>query len=673
MYLKLNKMNRIITHLLIAVTIFFACESGSKKTDVNSPNGQISVKIFEEDGQLMYSVAENGTPLINASKLGLRFKEHSPLGEKVKIISTENRSFNETWEQPWGEKRLIENRYEELAVKVKELGDEGKEMTLRMRVFNDGLGFRYEIPAQNGLDSITIMDEITQFALPTLDKAWWIPAYSENYYESVYRYTPINQIDTICLPMTIETIGGKYLAIHEANLTDYAAMNLYCEGESTLRCDLAPWSTGEKVFTKAPFVSPWRTVLIANQPGDLITSYLILNLNEPCAINDISWIEPQRYVGIWWGMHMEKYTWHMGPKHGATTENTKKYIDFAAKHGFGGVLVEGWNYGWEYNWTTEGHKFNFTTPYPDFDINEITEYGHSKGVRLIGHHETGGATKNYEEQMEEAFAMYQRLGIRSVKTGYVSNRLDGVERHSSQYGVRHNRKVIETAAKYQIMVNIHEPVVQTGLRRTYPNLMAQEGVRGQEYNAWSADGGNKPDHLTIIPFTRGLAGPIDFTPGIFNFKNTAYPNTRVQTTLAKQLALYVTIYSPLQMAADLPENYEGHPALKFIENVPVNWDVTKVLDAKIGDYLTIVRKDRNSNEWFLGSITDENSLVKSFNLDFLDPNLTYTAQIYRDGEDADWASNPTSISIEEMEVRSTDRLHFRLATSGGVAIRFVPY
>jgi len=369
---------------------------------------------------------------------------------------------------------------------------------------------------------------------------------------------------------------------------------------------------------------------------------------------------------------MEKYTWHMGPKHGATTENTKKYIDFAAKHGFGGVLVEGWNYGWENNWTSEGHKFNFTTPYPDFDIEEITQYGHSKGIGLIGHHETGGATKNYEAQMEAAFALYNELGVHAVKTGYVSNRLDGKERHSSQYGVRHNRKVIETAAKYQIMVNIHEPVVQTGLRRTYPNLMAQEGVRGQEYNAWSPDGGNKPDHLTIIPFTRGLAGPIDFTPGIFNFENPVYPNTRVQTTLAKQLALYVTIYSPLQMAADLPENYEGHPALKFIENVPVNWDVTKVLDAKIGDYITVVRKDRNSDEWFLGSITDEQSRNMEYLLDFLDPNLTYTALIYRDGDNANWENNPTSIQIDEKKVTSGDVLNYRLATSGGLAIRFIP-
>ena len=516
------------------------------------------------------------------------------------------------------------------------------------------------------------MDEITEFKLPTIDMAWWTAIYSEEYYEAITKFTPVNQMDTVCLPLTIETQSGKYLAIHEANLTDYAAMNLYCADSTTLTCDLTPWKTGEKVFVNAPFVTPWRMVIVADKPGDLITSYIELNLNEPCKIDDLSWIEPGKYVGIWWGMHMQKYTWHMGPKHGATTENTKKYIDFAAKHGFKGVLVEGWNEGWENDWTKEGDLFNFTKPYPDFDIKYLTDYANEKGVRLIGHHETGGATQNYEAQMEEAFAMYNKLGIRSVKTGYVGSRLDGMERHSSQYGIRHFRKVIETAAKYQISIDNHEPAMPSGLRRTYPNLMTQEGVRGQEYNAWSADGGNKPEHLTIIPFTRGLAGPIDFTPGIFNFENPVNPKTRVQTTIAKQLALYVVIYSPLQMAADLPENYEGNPALKFIEDVPVNWDITKVLNAKIGDFITTVRKDRNSNEWYLGSITDENSRFVNINLDFLEKDQVYMAEIYRDGDDADWVSNPTSIKIEKREVKSSDNLYFKLATSGGLAIRFYP-
>jgi alpha-glucosidase len=668
----MNNKTTLFTALILIILTMACLQENKDSYKVSSPNGRTQLTVFTNNGHLYYRVDSDNETVLNDSKLGLQFKNHSALGQAVKITGTERTSFNETWEQPWGEKRLIENRYEELLVKVRETTAENKEMQLRVRVFNDGFGFRYEIPGQAGVNEMIIMDEITEFNLPTIDSAWWIPAYTEEFYESITRFTPVNEMDTVCVPLTIETQNGKYLAIHEANLTNYAAMNLYCTGGSTLRSDLTPWSTGEKVFAEAPFVSPWRVVMIANKPGDLITNYIVLNLNEPCALDDISWIEPQRYIGIWWGMHMEKYTWHPGPNHGATNENTKRYIDFAAKHGFGGVLVEGWNYGWEYNWTTEGHNFSFTQAYPDFDIEEITAYAHEKGVRLIGHHETGGAVTNYENQMEDAFSMYHKLGVRAVKTGYVSDRLDGKERHSSQFGVLHNRKVIETAAQYQIAVNIHEPVTQTGLRRTFPNLMAQEGVRGQEYNAWSADGGNKPDHLTIIPFTRGLAGPIDFTPGIFNFENTAKPGTRPQTTLAKQLAIYVVIYSPLQMAADLPENYEGNPALKFIENVPVNWDVSRVLEAQIGEFVTTVRKDRHSNEWYLGTLTNEQSRDISVDLSFLDKNLTYKAEIYRDSENADWKTNPTAVTIEQKSVKSTDTLNLWLAKSGGAAIRFVP-
>lgn len=664
---------KVLSAILILLIVGVSCNTASTTSyKVNSPNGQLELKVYTSQGQLYYQVNHQQESLLEASKLGLRFKNHTSLGENVTITGTKTNSYNETWEQPWGEKRLIENRYEELLVQLEESNGEKKKMNLRIKLYNDGFGFRYEIPEQQGVSEMVIVDEITEFKLPTIDNAWWTPIYSELYYEAITQYTPVNQMDTVCLPLTIETQNGKYLAIHEANLTDYAAMNLYCADSTTLTCDLTPWSTGEKVFTAAPFVSPWRMMIVADKPGDLITSYLELNLNEPCKIEDTSWIEPGKYVGIWWGMHMGTYTWHTGPIHGATTSNTKKYIDFAADHGFKGVLVEGWNIGWENDWTQEGDKFKFTTPYPDFDIDYLSDYALKKGVRLIGHHETGGATQNYENQMEEAFAYYQKLGIRSVKTGYVSPLLDGKERHSSQYGVRHFRKVIETAARYQITIDNHEPAMPSGLRRTYPNLMTGEGVRGQEYNAWSTDGGNKPEHLTIIPFTRGLAGPIDFTPGIFNFENPINPGTRVQSTLSKQLALYVVIYSPLQMAADLPENYKDQPALKFIEDVPVNWDVTRVLDAKIGDFVTIVRKDRDSDEWYLGSITDENERFVNVTLDFLDRDQKYIAEIYRDADNSDWQSNPTAISIEKSEVNSTDRLYFKLAASGGLAIRFKP-
>jgi alpha-glucosidase len=386
-------------------------------------------------------------------------------------------------------------------------------------------------------------------------------------------------------------------------------MNLYCRDSVTLCSDLTPWSSGEKVFGRTPLVTPWRTIILAEKPGDLASSCLMLNLNDPCKIEDVSWIKPGKYIGIWWSMHQGIFTWSQGPKHGATTENTKKYIDFASENSFSGVLAEGWNRGWEGDWTQHGDSFSFTNSCPDFDIQEITSYAARKGIRLIGHHETAGAATNYENQLEQAFRLYQEVGINCVKTGYVSDLLDGKERHKSQYGVRHYRKVVETAARYKIMVDIHEPVMPTGLQRTYPNLMTQEGVRGQEWDAWSPDGGNPPEHTTIIPFTRGLAGPMDFTPGTFNFTNHLLSRTRVKTTLAKQLALYVVIYSPLQMASDLPENYQGNQALNFIKSVPTDWEESRVINASIGDFVITARKDRNSEEWYLGAITDENSRV----------------------------------------------------------------
>jgi alpha-glucosidase len=669
-------MKRIRRFILFTALIAFlasACTNNKEVIhQVQSPDGKIMVSVFLKSGQLLYSANKENVELISSSKLGLILKDGTTLGNNMKIVSADKNTFNETWEQPWGEKRLIENRYEELVLSLIEKNGKRRSLNVVFRVFNDGIGFRYQVPEQAKPDSFVIMDELTEFALATIDKAWWTTAYKGEYYENTTKFSPVNEInDTVTVPLTIETKSGKYLAIHEANLTDYAAMNLYCAGQSTLKVDLTPWSTGEKVFAKTPFNSPWRTVIIGDKPGDLITSYLVLNLNEPCKIADVSWIKPSRYVGIWWGMHLEKYTWFMGPKHGATTQNTMEYIDFAAKHGFGGVLVEGWNLGWENDWTKEGDKFSFTQPYTDFDIEKITDYAASKGVKLIGHHETGGATINYEKQMEDAFSFYQKLGVSCVKTGYVGSRLDGKERHSSQYGVRHFRKVIETAAKCHIMIDNHEPVMPTGLRRTYPNMMTGEGMRGQEYNAWSRDGGNPTEHTSILPFTRGLAGPMDYTPGVFKFDNPVNPNTKVKTTLAHQLALYLVLYSPHQMACDLPENYEGNPALKFIETVPVNWDVTKVIDSKIGDYIITARKDRDTNNWYLGAITDENSREFDIDLTFLDKDKMYTATIYKDGDDANWETNPTSLSVEKLKISASENLSFKLAPGGGISISFV--
>jgi alpha-glucosidase len=658
----------------IAVSILLSCQSANVPVNKTaaSPDGNIVVLLETRKGKVYYSVKKGGKDCIGKSRLGFRFQNMPDLGDHVKITGSESRFFNETWEQPWGEKRLIENKYDELTVHLKETRNLRRELNLVFRVYNDGFGFRYEIPRQANIDSFKIMDELTEFVMPEVYDAWWIPAYKERFYESLYRHTPINRMDTVCTPLTLVTKDSAYLAIHEADLTDYAAMNLVCIDSVRLKCDLTPWSTGVRVIGKTPFVSPWRTVIIADSPGHLAISNLILNLNEPCKIHDISWIKPGKYIGIWWAIHHKLYTWSQGPHHGATTANTKKYIDFAAANGFDGVLAEGWNRGWDVDWTVHGDSFSFTRPYPDFDIKEVTRYAAAKNVALIAHNETGGAVTNYEHQLEAAFAMYRQLGVKVVKTGYVCNLLDGKERHKSQYGVRHYQKVVETAARYHIMLDVHESIMPTGLQRTYPNLMTQEGVRGQEWDAWSTDGGNPPDHTTIIPFTRGLAGPMDFTPGTFNFKNPVLPHTRVRTTLAKQLALYVVIYSPLQMASDIPENYRNIKAFEFIKWVPVNWEETRIPAAAIGDYVITARKDRASDDWYVGAITDENRRELVLDLSFLMPEKLYRAQIFKDGANADWDNNPTDISYAETTVDASQKMSLILAPGGGQAIRFTP-
>jgi alpha-glucosidase len=657
----------------IGILFMVSCQTSSvpQKKTVSSPDGTIAVTVEVVKGQVYYSAFRDSALIVGKSKLGFGFSNMPSLGNKVSIVSMESGSFNETWEQPWGERRLIENRYDELIFHLGEKKGLKRSFNLIFRVFNEGFGFRYEIPRQEAIDSFIIMKEMTEFAMAGDHYAWWIPAYRDRFYESLYKKTRLSDLeDTVCIPLTMETEQGDYIAIHEANLTDYAAMNLVRNDSTTLTCDLTPWSTGAKVIGKTPFVTPWRVVMVGDKPGDLVTANLILNLNEPCKIADVSWIKPGKYIGIWWGMHQGLYTWSQGPHHGATTENTKRYIDFAAANGMSGVLVEGWNRGWDGDWSSHGDSFSFTEPYPDFDLVAVTRYAASKNIRLIGHHETGGAITNYENQMEAAFSLYQRLGVNTVKTGYVNSWLDGKEKHKSQYGVRHYRKVVETAARYHIMVDIHEPVMPTGLQRTYPNLMTQEGVRGQEWDAWSTDGGNPPDHTTIIPFTRGLAGPMDFTPGTFNFNNPVLPQTRVRTTLAKQLALYVVLYSPLQMASDLPENYCDQKAFDFIRMVPVDWEETRIPDARIGDYVITARKDRNSGDWYVGAITDENERELTLDLSFLLPDKTYLAQIFKDGDHANWESNPTDISITETNVNSSQQLRLKLAPGGGQAIRF---
>lgn len=641
-----------------------------KATTVSSPDASIQLQAMVESGVVYYTVSRNGVPVIGKSRLGFSLKDGS-FDRDFAIEDVQHTSFNETWEQPWGEEITVVNNYNQMTVRLAETSGLKRKLNVVFRLFNDGLGFRYEFPEQKNLKDFIIMDELTEFALPNGGTAWSFPAFDgTEYYEALYKPSAVSELNTtVAAPLTIEVDSDLYLTIHEANLTDYAAMNLVQTNRTNvLKAELTPWSTGEKVFTSAPSVTPWRTVIIADKPGDLILSRLMLNLNEPSRIADTSWIEPGRYIGIWWGMHMEAYTWYMGPKHGATTANTKRYIDFAAKHGFSGVLVEGWNKGWENNWTKEGDKFSFTEAYPDYDLPALSKYAAEKGVRLIGHHETGGATKNYESQLEEAFALCREMGINSVKTGYVGPLLDGKERHSSQYGVRHYRKVIETAAKYHIMIDNHEPVMPTGLQRTWPNLMTQEGVRGQEYNAWARDGGNPPEHTTIIPFTRGLAGPMDFTPGIFNYNNPVYPQTRPRTTRAKQLALSVVLFSPLQMASDMIESYEGFSEFEFITSCPATWSKTVVPEAKIGEYVTFARRDRDSENWYIGGITNANEREMTLPLTFLRKGTKYQAKIFKDAADAHYNDNPYAIEIEELEVDSESVLNIRMAPGGGVAM-----
>lgn len=681
----------LLTFLLFGSVSQF---SYSQPIMVASPDGKIEAAFMLDDGKPYYSVNRQDNEIIKPSKLGFVFKDQQPLDGNFKIKEKEESSFDETWTQPWGEVKDIRNHYNELRVALQEATELQRQLTIVFRVFDDGLGFRFEFPEQKNLKDAVIMDENTEFHLTGDHLTWWIPG-DWDIYEHLYNTTQISSIDAISkrnhaalaqtyipenavnTPVTMKTADGLYLSFHEANLTNYSGMTLKVDNENyILTSELVGSADSTKVKVSTPFVTPWRTIQIAEKAGDLIESNLILNLNKPNKLPDISWIKPMKYIGIWWELHLGKNTWDMASgRHGATTQNAKRYIDFAAKNGIGGVLIEGWNTGWEHWFGVEDREgaFDFVTPYPDYDLEEVANYAQQKDVNIIMHHETGAAPRFYEKQLDTAFALCQKYGIHAAKTGYVQKIIPKGEYHHGQWMVNHYRKVLEKAAEYKIMLNVHEPIKDTGIRRTYPNMMTREGARGQEWNAWSPDGGNPPEHTTIIPFTRLLAGPFDFTPGIFDllYKGMEKEN-RVNTTLAKQLALYVIIYSPLQMAADLPENYEGQPAFKFIKDVPVDWEVTKVLHAQIGDYITIVRKDRQSNDWYLGSITDENGRTLKASLSFLDPDKKYVTEIYRDADDADWKTNPLAIDITQFLVDSNTKLELKLAPGGGQAIRFRP-
>ena len=622
------------------------------------------VTVGVKDHHPFYRVDYQGRTLVAPSRLGFRL-DHEELGANMTMGKVSRSSMDETWTQPWGENGTTRNHYNELTVDYRE--QTGRFMQVVFRVFNDGFGFRYNLPSQDKRKEYCVQDELTEITLAHDAKAWSIRSNHTAYFEGLYTADLLSRKDTVCTPLTIEYEKDLFLAIHEAALEDYASINLTPrrgnDGSVRLLTALTPWRNGVKVYAKGDLKSPWRTMIISKTAGGLLTSDLMLNLNEPSRIEDTSWIEPGRYIGIWWSIHKKQNTWEMGPTHGATTENVKRYMDFAARHGFSGVLAEGWNPGWG-----QGEKISYLESYPDFDIEEVCRYGQSKGVRFIGHTETWGNASLLEDQMEQAFSWFEKLGIRAVKTGYVGHYFDGKELAKSQYGIRHYRRVIECAAKHHIMIDNHEPAMPTGIQRTWPNLMTQEGVRGQEYNAWDRRGGNPPAHTVTLPFTRGLAGPTDFTPAIFNFSEIV-KGTHPHSTLAKQLGEFVVIYSPLQMAADAIENYEGHPALSFIETCPTTWSKTLVPNGEIGKYITIARKARHGDSWFIGSITNEEARNIDVALDFLDEGATYRAMIYEDGPEADYEHNPYEMTIRQMNVVKGDTLYLRLARSGGAAIR----
>jgi alpha-glucosidase len=648
---------------------------------VTSPDGRTAVSVRVRDGKLYYAVQRDRRDLMFPSQLGFLFRGAPPLRDSLAIVTSTRSSVDQTWQQPWGEVARVRDQHNELRVSLQERTRLARKLDVVFRVFNDGIGFRYEVPAQPNLGAYEIMDELTEFAFTDDARAWWIPSNRVRLdrSEMLYSSSPLSLLDSVQTPLTMEPRDRRtVVVIHEANLVDYPRMFLAAARmeNRTLRAALAPYQDGVKVRGRTPLITPWRTIQLADRVHDLVPSVLGLNLNPPSVITNTSWIKPMKYVGIWWGMHINTMTWNSGPQHGATTANTRRYIDFAAANGMGGVLVEGWNTGWDGNWIANRDAFSFTQPYPDYDLRGLAAYARQKGVELIAHNETSGGLANYERQMEAAYKLYQSLDINAIKSGYVADTVGGGHSHYGQVAVRHHRKAIETAARHNIMLDVHEPIHDTGERRTYPNMMTREGARGQEYNAWGGDGGNPPEHETILFFTRMLAGPMDFTPGIFDIMIQRPTGTarkasdaRVRTTLAKQLALYVVLYSPMHMAADLIENYEGQPAFKFIRDVAVDWEQSRVLDARIGDYVIVARQQRGANDWFLGAITDEEARSFDVPLSFLPAGREFVAEIYADGTGAHWLDNPLPIAISEQRVNSTTRLRVELAAGGGQAVR----
>ncbi len=685
------------------------CSEASRSVSLQSPSGNNQIEFFlDDDGRPFYRVFHGGSAVIDRSGIGFEFRDQPAMASGFEIAGVQAAEADETWEMPWGEQRKVRNNYRENIVLLKEREAPNRSLRVFLRAYDDGVAFRYEFPEQEGTDSLIITEEKTEFQLTGDHMSWWIPG-DWDIYEHLYNTTRVSEINAIAkrdhpnlastyipenavnTPVTMRSDEGLHLSFHEANLTDYAGMTLRVDtvGLKLTSALVGSDRSNYKVRRALPFHTPWRTIQIGERAGDLIESRLIENLNEPNKLGDVSWFSPMKYVGIWWEMHLGIATWDYGMtldgegkwvdtgkahgKHGATTENTKRYIDFASQNNIRGVLVEGWNTGWE-RWIgfedREG-VFDFVTPYPDYDIEALADYGREKGVELIMHHETSAAPRTYEQQLDTAYALMQKLGMHSVKTGYVGKIIPKGEYHHGQWMVNHYRKVLETAAEYQVAINAHEPIKATGLRRTYPNAISREGLRGQEFNAWSVEGGNPPEHLPIVAFTRMLAGPIDFTPGVFDIGLTQKPGSQINTTLAQQLALYVVIYSPIQMACDLPQNYEGQAGFQFIRDVGVDWEQSRVLSGEVGDFVAIAREERGTGNWFVGAITDEAPRELEIDFGFLPEGTSFQATFYKDHPEAHYRDNPTALEIEKQTVTSKTKQTIRLAAGGGLAISLI--
>jgi len=699
----MNKLATTATFLLLSLQIF--------AQTIHSPNGKFTMTFsLSKAGEPTYELSFNKKSVVQPSHLAVLLKDLPAFDKGFSIVKTDSTVVDETWTPVWGETKTIRNHYRELELTLQQAAAEGRQLVIRFRLFDDGLGFRYEFPQQSQLTHFVVAGEKTEFDLTGDHKTFWIPGdYDSN--EFAYNTTRLSQVNGLVggaaneihartaigtnfvqTPLMMKSADGLYINIHEAALVNYPAMDLEIDKTTfKLSSQLVPDAVGNMAYLQAPAKTPWRTIVVSDKATDILASRLIYNLNEPSKIADPSWIHPTKYVGVWWEMHVGKSTWdyagtqsastwdvsELTPsgRHGATTQRVKTYIDFAAKHGFDGVLVEGWNTGWE-DWFGKWKEdvFDFVTPYPDFNVAELSAYAKQKGVKIIMHHETSGSVTNYERWMDQAYDFMKKYNYDAVKTGYVGRIIPRGEHHDGQWMINHFNRVAAKTAERHIMLDSHESVRPTGMSRTYPNWLACEAARGNEFNAWSV--GNPPDHETILPFTRLMGGPMDYTPGIFQIKMNYFDpkkTEQVHTTLAKQLALYITMYSPLQMAADLPEIYEQRlDAFQFIKDVAMDWDDSRYLEAEPGDYISIARRAKGKDDWFIGAITDENARTATLPLDFLDKGQAYIATVYADAPDADWEKNPMAYLITSYIVKSETTLKIPLAAGGGVAVSIRP-